>query len=578
MTNVPKLQTFKRLISYILPFYWAILLSILGFVVNAATDAYIADFFKQIIDAIQSGDQSQQNLLPMIVVLLFVVRGVGSFLGGYFSALISRNLVYQLRVEVFAKLLKLPSQYFLAHPAGTISAKLIFDVEQVTSASTDAIRTLLKDGLTVLALFSYLLYLNWKLTLILFAILPPIFWLVKVASKQFMRFSKGIQESMGDVSHISNEVIKGYRVVKNYGGQTYEMNRFNKVSKQNLALGLKVVVTNSIHSPLIQLLLAFALASIMWLAFRPDVMQHTSAGEFVAYLIAAGLISRPVQNLTNVNPNLQRGLAGAESVFSLLDEPEEIDNGTKQQKMLGNIHFDDVSLTYADGTTAIENFNLTIAAGETVAIVGRSGAGKTSLVNLLTRTLEPSSGAIYIDDVRLSDYKLDSLRAQIAMVNQQVNLFNDSIKHNIAYGQLNKHDALAIESAAKAAFAYEFIQQLPNGFDSQIGAEGLQLSGGQRQRISIARALLKNAPILILDEATSALDNESEHYIQQALDNIMQNRTTLVIAHRLTTIEAADRIVVMDKGRIVEIGNHTELMANNAVYAQMYQRNFDDIL
>lgn len=569
---------FRRLMRYVYPYWWAMLLVTLGFIINSATEVSIAKILQQIIDAIGQNNQAQMSLLPLLVIVLFVARGIGAFLGNYFSALISRNLVYELRVAVFNKLLRLPSGFYLKNPAGTISSKLIFDVEQVTAASTDSLKTLIRDGFTIFGLLVYLLYLNWKLSLLLFLVLPPIMVLVRYASKQFLNLSKGIQQTMGEVSHISNEVIHGYQVVKNYGGQDYEQRRFNKASKSNLEQGLKVVVVASINTPIIQLLLAMALSAIMWIAMRPQVLSGISAGEFVSYLVAAGLIVKPVQNLTDINQRLQRGVAAAESIFELLDHPEEEDLGKQSRTIKGVIDFDGVSLVYEDGTTAIDEFNLHIAEGETVAFVGRSGAGKTSLVNLLTRTLQPNTGSIRIDGVLLNDYSLASLRNQIAMVNQQVILFNDSVKNNIAYGKLADKSDAEIQQAIKTAYADEFIAKLPQGIDSQIGAEGLQLSGGQRQRLSIARALLKDAPILILDEATSALDNESEHFIQQALNNVMKNRTTLVIAHRLTTIEKADKIVVMEQGKIIEIGSHDTLMSQNGVYSQLYRRNFDENL
>ncbi len=575
-TNSGQWHTFTRLMSYLRPYWWAGVLAVIGFGLSAVTQVSIAKLFEMIIDAIGNGSQKDRDLLPLFLVALFVLRGTASFLGSYYTAVISRNLVYVLRIAVFDKLLKLPSSFYLQNPVGTISSKLIYDVEKVTSASTDSLKTLIKDGLTVIALIVYLLYLNWKLSLLLLVVLPPIFALVRYASKRFLNLSKDIQQSMGNVSHIANEVISGYQVVKNYGGQSYELERFQKESKNNLEKGLKIVVTASITSPLIQLILASALAGIMWIALRPEVMSGTSAGEFVAYLVTAGLLSQPVKNLTNVNAQLQTGIAGAESVFILLDEAEESNQGKQDIDIHGEIRFENVSLTYADGKTAIDNFSLQIKAGETIAVVGRSGAGKTTLVNLLTRTLEPTTGQIFIDDIAIDDYCLQYLRSQISMVNQQITLFNDSVYNNIAYGKLQNKAVNEVKKASQLAFAYDFIQELPNGFDSEIGAEGLQLSGGQRQRLSIARALLKDAPILILDEATSALDNESEFYIQQALSNIMKNRTTLVIAHRLTTIESADRIVVMDAGKIVEVGSHKELMAKHGVYFQMYERNFDE--
>ena len=571
----PKHKTLLRLLRYLKPYRWALLLTVLGFAINAATEIWIAKLLQYITDAINQNDQAKQNLFPLLIIGLFFVRGVGSFLGNYYSALVSRNLVYELRVEVFNKLLRLPSSFYLANPAGTISSKLIFDVEQVTAASTDSMKTVLRDGLTVVALIGFLLYSNWRLTLILFLVLPPILWLIRIASKRYLKLSKGIQQTMGDVSHITNEVIGGYQVVKNYGGQAYESKRFDKASKKNLRQGMKVVVTNSINTPAVQLLMAMAMSVVVWLALRPQVINNISAGEFISYIAAAGLLSKPVRSLTDVNQKLQKGIAAGESIFALIDEPEEQDTGTLNPKLSGALRLDKVGLVYPDSTVALQDFSLDIKAGETVALVGRSGAGKSSLVNLLTRTLATSSGQITMDGMPIEEITLESLRSQIAMVNQQVVLFNTSVFENIAYGSLATKSQAEVERAAKDAFAHEFIMKMPQGYQSQIGAEGLQLSGGQRQRLSIARALLKDAPILILDEATSALDNESEYYIQQALDNVMKDRTTLVIAHRLTTIESADRIAVMDGGRIVEIGTHDSLLQQQGYYAQMYERDFE---
>ncbi len=571
----PKRKTLLRLLRYLKPYWWALMLTVLGFAINAATEIWIAKLLQYITDAINQNDQAKQNLFPLLIISLFFVRGVGSFLGNYYTALVSRNLVYELRVQVFNKLLRLPSSFYLANPSGTISSKLIFDVEQVTAASTDSMKTLLRDGLTVVALLGFLLYSNWRLTLILFLVLPPILWLIRIASKRYLRLSKGIQQTMGDVSHITNEVIGGYQVVKNYGGQAYESKRFDKTSLKNLRQGMKVVVTNSINTPAVQLLMAMAMSVVVWLALRPQVINDISAGEFISYIAAAGLLSKPVRSLTDVNQKLQRGIAAGESIFALIDEPEEQDTGILNPTLSGALSLDKVSLIYPDSTVALQDFSLDVKAGETIALVGRSGAGKSSLVNLLTRTLTTTSGQITMDGMLIEDITLESLRSQIAMVNQQVVLFNTSVFENIAYGSLANKTQAEVEQAAKDAFAHDFIMKMPQGYQSQIGAEGLQLSGGQRQRLSIARALLKDAPILILDEATSALDNESEHYIQQALDNVMKDRTTLVIAHRLTTIESADRIAVMDGGRMVEIGTHEELLQRKGHYAQMYERDFE---
>lgn len=574
-SSVPlKRKTLWRLLSYLKPYWWALLLTIIGFAINSATEIWIAKLLQYITDAVNQNDRSRQNLFPVLIIALFFVRGVGSFLGNYYSALISRNLVYELRVEVFNKLLRLPTAFYLANPSGTISSKLIFDVEQVTAASTDSMKTVLRDGLTVVGLIGFLLYSNWRLTLILFLVIPPILWLIRIASRRYLKLSKGIQETMGDVSHITNEVIGGYQVVKNYSGQAYEAQRFDATSQKNLRQGMKVVVTNSINTPAVQLLMAMAMSVVVWLALRPAVISDITAGQFISYIAAAGLLSKPVRSLTDINQKLQKGLAAGESIFALLDEPEEQDSGVLAPVIHGQVSLDKVTLAYPDGTVALSEFDLDIKAGETIALVGRSGAGKSSLVNLLTRALQPTGGRICIDGIPIDDIKLDSLRSQIATVSQQVVLFNATVAHNIAYGSLASKSREELIAAAKAAFAHDFIMKLPQGYDSHIGAEGLQLSGGQRQRLSIARALLKDAPILILDEATSALDNESEYYIQQALDNVMKDRTTIVIAHRLTTIESADRIAVLDGGRLLEIGTHSELMAAAGHYAQMYARDF----
>lgn len=569
-------KVYLRLLSYLKPFVGIMVLVVVGFALNAATEVSVAKLLEKIINAIQTRDQSFTTLFPILVVLLMFFRGVGLFIGGYFTAVISRNLIFNIRQEVFAKLLRLPAQYYLDNSSGHITAKIMYNVEQLTAASTESLKTVLQQGMITIALLGYLLYTNWRLTAVILIFGPLIGIIIRKASKRMRKLSVQVQDTMGDVNHVVQEAVGGQLVVKGFGGQPYEQERFKQHSLENLKRGLKMVIVQQLNSPIVQLIMSIALSIIMYIALRPEILQDTSAGQFIAYITAAGMLSKPIKTLTDVNEKLQRGMAAAHSVFELLDLPEEKNNGTLTPVLKGNVEFKNVNMMYADGYHAIQDFTLKIEAGQTVALVGRSGAGKSSLVNLLMRFQEINSGSLLFDGIAIQDIEVNSLRTQIAMVNQQVVLFNRTIRENIAYGQLESATDEEVIAAAKAAYAHDFIMSLPNGYDTEVGAQGLSLSGGQRQRIAIARAILKNAPILILDEATSALDNESEHYIQKAFDEAMQHRTTIVIAHRLSTIENADVIVVMDKGRIIEQGTHTELLVAHGAYYQLHARNFEE--
>ena len=572
-------QDFKvyiRLISY-LKQYWSIgLIVVFGFLLNAATEVSVAKLLESIINAIQNKDQSFTNLFPFLVVLLMFFRGLGLFLGGYYTSVISRNLIFNIRQEVFGKLMRLPAQYYLDNTSGHITAKIMYNVEQLTAATTESLRTLLQQGLITIGLVGYLLYSNWRLTLCILIFTPIIGVLIRTAAKRMRKLSNQVQDTMGDVNHVVQETVNGHLVVKGFGGQSYEEDRFRERSLENLRRGLKMVAVQQLNSPVVQFIMSLALSMIIWIALRPEILQDTSAGQFVAYITAAGMLSKPIKALTDINEKLQRGMAAAYSVFELLDLPEEENTGSAKPVLKGDIQLQNVNLIYPDGLHAIQDFSLTVKAGETVALVGRSGAGKSSLVNLLVRFQEVSSGEILFDEYKIQDIEATALRSQIAMVNQQVVLFNRTVRENIAYGQLENATDEQVIHAAKSAYAHDFIMSLPQGYNTPLGAQGLNLSGGQRQRIAIARAILKNAPILILDEATSALDNESEYFIQRAFDQAMQDRTTIVIAHRLSTIENANRIVVMDKGRIVEQGTHAELLEMHGAYYQLHQRNFEE--
>jgi subfamily B ATP-binding cassette protein MsbA len=569
-------QIYKRLLTYVKPHLGLFTISIIGFMIYSGTQTLFAALIKHIIDTLQTETREGMNYLPLLFSGLIIIHGIGTYLGNYFLAKVSTNVVHALRCEIFDQYTRLPTAYFDAHNSGYMISRITNNVGQVTQATTDAVRTLAREGFTAIGLLIYLFYSNWMLSLVFVAIAPILAILVGYVSRRLRKISKKIQESIGDMTHITSELVGGHRVVRSYGGEEYERRRFLESSLYNRSQSLKLSTTMAIHNPIMQFIIAIALSFLMYMALF--FMKQSTVGEFVGYLTAAFLLPKPIRQLSDANGDIQKGIAAAESLFEILDEPGEVDQGTYQAgKCKGDLEFRNLTFRYPGSTEpALVDINFKAEPGQTIALVGASGGGKSTLANLVLRFYQHDTGQILLDGVEINNYQLANLRKQLALVNQQVTLFNDTIANNIAYGELAGAGRTEIVQAATDAYAMEFIAKLEQGLDTEIGENGVKLSGGQRQRLALARALLKDAPILILDEATSALDTESERYIQAALQKVMSNRTTLVIAHRLSTIENADMILVMDHGRIIERGTHQELIAINGAYARLHSMQFKE--
>ena len=569
--------TYRRLLSYIGPHRWMFALGIVGAMLFSASMVLFSAFARAFGDGtFVQRDPRTIVWLPVALVALFFMRGLGDFTQTYCMGYVGRRIVKRLRGQIFERVLHLPVGYYDRSSSGVLLSRLTFNTEQVGQAATDSVTISVRETLTIFGSIFYMLFvINAKLTLIALTMGPLIGWLVRQINKKFRRYSRRIQDSMGDITRVAKESLEAPRVIKVYNAEDYQNRQFDSVNEHNLRSNMKLILTRGLSNPVVQMVTIVGASFVLSIAISEAISGAMSMGDLLAFLVALVNIAQPLRSLVNVAGPIQQGIAAGESIFELLDEPLEPVGGERiTGRVKGDVHFDNVSFTYPAGKgVALREVSLRVQPGEVIALVGRSGSGKSTLVNLLPRFYDVDVGTIRIDGRDIREYELQSLREQIAVVSQDVVLFNDTIRANIAFGR--SVSAAAIEEAARAAHVMEFIRDLPLGLDTVVGDRGVLLSGGQRQRISIARALLKNAPILILDEATSALDTEAERIIQRALEDLMQNRTTLVIAHRLSTVEKANRIFVLDGGRVVESGSHADLLIRNGQYAALQRMQFN---